>query len=63
MVSFIPVSRFRHNKTLRCVRALFFQVAGDTDFDVFFEEQMKSEDSEPGYKELLRFLSQVKYYR
>jgi len=42
---------------------LLFQVTGDTDFDGFLEEQMKSEDSEPGYKELLRFLSQVKYYR
>jgi len=35
------------------------QVTGDTDFDVFFEEEMQSEDSEPGYKELLRFLSQM----
>jgi len=61
-VSLILVSHFCHNKTFRCVGALMFQVTGDTDFDVFLEEQMQSEDSEPGYKELLRFLSQVKYY-
>jgi len=46
-----------------CVRASLFQVTDDIDFDVFWKEQMQSEDSEPGYKELLTYLSQVKYHR
>jgi hypothetical protein len=44
------------------ISALSFQVKGDKDFTVFLEKQMQSKDTDPGYKEILRFICQVKYY-
>jgi hypothetical protein len=49
-------------QTFGYIYALLFQVKGDTDFANIVEKQIKSPDSDPAYREILKFIIQVKYY-